>query len=80
MEAIKQVIKVPADRELRIRLPNDAITNEEAEVIILFRTTFEGRSAKLAAMREAMADPLFLADLHEIADDFKHADAEGDSR
>ena len=31
---------------------------------------------KLAAMREAMRDPLFLADLQEVADDFRFVDTE----
>ncbi|MGH8478312.1 MAG: antitoxin family protein [Gammaproteobacteria bacterium] len=34
-------------------------------------------AAKLALMREAMSDPLFLADLQEVAEDFKYVDAEG---
>lgn len=33
-------------------------------------------AAKLSAVREAMSDPLFLADLQEVADDYKHVDAE----
>lgn len=33
-------------------------------------------ATKIAAMREAMSDPLFLADLQEVADDFKYVDAE----
>ena len=33
-------------------------------------------AAKLEVMREAMNDPLFLADLEEVAEDFKHVDAE----
>ena len=28
------------------------------------------------SMRKAMSDPLFLADLREVAEDFKHVDAE----
>jgi hypothetical protein len=31
---------------------------------------------RLRAMREAMNDELFLADLEEIAEDFRHADFE----
>jgi len=30
-------------------------------------------TGKLEAMHEAMNDPLFLADLEEVAEDFKHA-------
>lgn len=33
-------------------------------------------AAKLSAVREAMSDPLFLADLQEVADDFRHVDVE----
>lgn len=36
----------------------------------------EPMAAKLVAVREAMSDPLFLADLQEVAEDFKHVDAE----
>jgi len=34
------------------------------------------KDKRLKAMREAMNDELFLADLEEIADDFRHADFE----
>jgi predicted DNA-binding antitoxin AbrB/MazE fold protein len=37
-------------------------------------------AAKLEVMREAMNDPLFLADLEEVAEDFKHVDAEGEAQ
>jgi predicted DNA-binding antitoxin AbrB/MazE fold protein len=36
----------------------------------------EPAATKVAVMREAMSDPLFLADLREVANDFKHVDAE----
>ncbi|HEU0185878.1 MAG TPA: antitoxin family protein [Blastocatellia bacterium] len=37
-------------------------------------------AAKLEVMREAMTDPLFLADLDEVAEDFKYVDAEGEAQ
>ena len=37
-------------------------------------------AARLAAMREAMSDPLFLADLQEVAEDFRHVDAEEETK
>lgn len=40
----------------------------------------EPADAKLAEMREAMNDPLFLADLQEIADDFQFVDFEANPR
>ena len=36
-------------------------------------------TAKLELMREAMNDPLFLADFEEVAEDFRHVDAEGEA-
>ena len=48
---------------------------EGARVAIVLLEPVE---AKLNAMREAMSDPLFLADLQELAEDFKYVDAEGE--
>ena len=39
MQTIKRVVKVPADRELRIKLPDEATADEEVEVIVLFNTS-----------------------------------------
>jgi hypothetical protein len=35
-----------------------------------------GMDARLELMQEAMKDELFLADLREVMDDFRHVDAE----
>lgn len=50
---------------------------EGTKVAIL---VLEPTTAKLTAMREAMSDPLFISDLQEVAEDFKHVDAEADAR
>ena len=34
-----------------------------------------GTDTRVELMREAMKDELFLADLHEVMDDFRHVDA-----
>jgi hypothetical protein len=76
MEAFKQIITVPASRELRIQLPDAAAADEEAEVIVLFKPTPASIEKKLAVMREAASDELYLADLNEATEDFKYTDAE----
>jgi hypothetical protein len=72
MRAVRQIVTVPASRELRIQLPEEAVPHEEAEVIVLFKRSEQ--DDKLSAMREAMSDELFLADLSAVAEDFRHAD------
>ncbi len=74
MQAIRQTITVPATRELHIKLPDDAATHEEAEVIVLFKSASPAQAGRLAEMREAMSDELFIADLTETMEDFRHAD------
>jgi hypothetical protein len=74
MRAVRQIVTVPASRELRIQLPEEAAPDEEAEVIVLFKRS--PAADKLGAMREAARDELFLADLNEVAEDFAHADAD----
>jgi hypothetical protein len=75
MEAIKHTIKIPADKQLHIQLPDYAIADEEAEVIVLLKSPSSGISEKLLAMREAINDPMYLADLNEAMEDFQVADA-----
>ncbi len=74
MRAVRHIVTVPASRELRIQLPEEATPHEEAEVIVLFKRAAAGADDRLAAMREAARDELFLADLNETAEDFAHAD------
>ena len=76
MQALKQIVTVPETRELRIQLPADALTQEEAEVIVLFKSDNGDLPSRLAAMQEAEHDELFLNDLRETLEDFRHADAE----
>jgi hypothetical protein len=74
MQAIRQTVTVPATRELHIKLPDEAAAHEEAEVIILFKSTSPAQDERLAAMRDAMSDELFIADLTETMKNFQHAD------
>ncbi len=74
MQAVKQQVRIPASRELHIQLPATALAETEAEVIVLFQTLPLTPADELAEMREAMNDPLFVADLREVMDDFQQAD------
>ena len=76
MEAFKKIVTVPASRELRIQLPEAAAADEEAEVIVLFKSMSTRLEDKLAAMHEAASDALYLADMNEATEDFKYTDAE----
>ena len=73
MEVVKQNVTVSANRELLIKLPNNDAPNQMVEVIILF-SPVSTNSEKLTLMQGAMSDPLFVADLEEIRDDFRYAD------
>jgi hypothetical protein len=76
MQELKQIVTVPETRELHIKLPADAVPQEEAEVIVLFKSNEAELNADLAAMREAGKDEMFLADLEEAMADFRHVDIE----
>ena len=38
MAAVKQQLRIPQGRELRVRLPHNAIAETEAEVIVRYQT------------------------------------------
>ena len=76
MEAIKRILTVPLTLEITVKLPDDAVPNEKAEVIILYRSKKDGFAEKLAVMESAKTDDLYLSDIKEIEEDFSFADAE----
>ncbi|MEW6126109.1 MAG: hypothetical protein AB1757_03520 [Acidobacteriota bacterium] len=78
MEAIKHKVRIPADKQIKIRLPDYVLVDEEAEVIVLFKSASSNQSKKVSQMQEAVNDPLFLADLNTVMEDFKYADNLGE--
>ncbi len=79
MEVVKQNVRVSMDRTVLVELPESAVPDQTAEVIVLFENAMPGDD-KLAEMDAAMSDPLFLADLEEIREDFRYADMDEVSR
>jgi len=79
MEVVKQNVRVSMDRTVLVELPDSAVPDQTAEVIVLFENAMPGDD-KLAEMDAAMSDPLFLADLEEIREDFRYADMDEVSR
>ena len=77
MEAIKQIVRVPKDREVRIKIPPEIPENEIAEVILIIREKPDSFKQKISELKEAMKNDLFLDDLKDIAKDFKTVDFEG---
>ena len=83
MQAVKQQLRVSVDREIeiKIQLPADAVVETNAEVIVFYQNA--SLSAAVdddddddAEMAMAANDPLFLADVAEVMDDFKFVDFE----
>lgn len=79
MEAIKQFVKIPKDREIRIKIPPhiDIPENEMVEVILILKKSPESLKRKINELKEAMKDDLFLNDLREVSETFKAVDLEG---
>ncbi len=72
MEAIRQKIKIPKNREILIKIPQHIPEDELAEVIILLNK--ETKQSKLDKLKDAMKDTQFLNDLKNISEDFKAVD------
>jgi predicted DNA-binding antitoxin AbrB/MazE fold protein len=78
----KQIAAIYEGGVIRPLEPLDLTEGEELDVVLLPRQDETAKKspvesdAKLLAMREAMSDELFLADLRETLEDFSHADAE----
>lgn len=76
MEAIKQIVRIPKNHEIRIKIPHDVPENEIMEVILIIKKRPDSFKQKIEELREAAKDNLFLDDLRNTAEDFKSADLE----
>ena len=76
MQAIKQIMKVPENRELQIRVPVGVAPNDTIEVILIYGNTFSEHEEKINLLKTAMNDKQFRQDLEKIADDFSEVDAD----
>jgi len=77
MEAIKQIVKIPKNHEIKIKVPPHIAEDEIVEVILIIKKSPDNFKQKIDELKEAMNDVHFLNDLREISEDFKAVDLEG---
>lgn len=75
MNTLKKTLRIPKDRELRIKLPESFDINRKVVIVINEEGTndFEER---INSIKEAVNDKLFMEDLNEVMDDYKFIDSE----
>ena len=76
MEAIKQIVRTPKNREIRIKIPDHIPENHPVEIIMFIRKNPEDYNNKINELKNAMKDKLFLSDLRAVSEDFKNVDLE----
>ena len=76
MEAIKQIVRIPKNHEVKIKVPPYLPENEIMEVILIARRSTDSFEEKIEELRESTKDNLFLEDLKTIANDFEKVDLE----
>jgi hypothetical protein len=76
MDAIKQIVKIPKNHEIKIKIPDYLSENETIEVILIVRKKSGDFKKKISKLKDAMNDDLFLKDLNDISGDFDAIDLE----
>jgi hypothetical protein len=77
MKTIRQILRVPKNHEIKIKVPQDIPENEIAEVILIIKKKpLVNFKDKINTLKEAMNDELFLNDLADVSNDFSGVDLE----
>jgi len=76
MEAIRQVVRIPGDHELKIKVPDYLEEDDLIEIILLVKKRKQDFTEKINQMKRAALDPMFLNDIREIERDFESPDLE----
>ncbi|MBI4777438.1 hypothetical protein HY792_00720 [Candidatus Desantisbacteria bacterium] len=74
MEAIQQIVRIPENREIMIKIPQYVPKNKMTEMILTVKKKPDSFNQKIRELKEATKDKLFLDDLRDISDDFKSVD------
>jgi hypothetical protein len=77
MGAIKQIVRIPKDHEIGIKIPQYVPENETVEVILIIRKMPDSFKQKIEELKEAVRDNLFLDDIADVSEDFMTVDSEG---
>lgn len=70
----RQIYEVPIDQRIVITLPKTF--KNKRKVLVILDDSVDTQTKKLVQLKEAMKDPLFLADMEEIEKDFNLIDSE----
>ena len=69
MEALRQIVRIPRDHELKIKIPQNILENETVEVILIIENRQEKFRHKINEMKKAVKDERFMDDLKNVSCD-----------
>ncbi len=75
MSTLKKTLRIPKDRELKIKLPDSFDINKKV-IVSIEEEESEEYKKNIQLMKKAAKDPLYLKDMKEVMDDFKEIDFE----
>ncbi len=73
---IRKVFRVPKDRKITIRVPEEIPVDAAIELSISIREDGDEMKKKVDLIKESASDKLFLDDIQETTMDFKSVDSE----
>lgn len=77
MEAVKQILKIPKNHELKIKIPKSIPEDSSVEVIIIIENDTNDHYRRISLLKEAAKDPLYMKDLKGSLEEFREIDIEG---
>ena len=75
MQALKQIVKIPRNHELKIKVPSNIPENETVEVILIVNDRQSKFEKRINELKYAVKDNLFMEDMDEISKDFEIIDS-----
>jgi len=77
MEAIRQIVRIPSNHEVKIKVPEHILEDELMEVILLVKKRKRSFKDKIKELKKAVEDPMYLEDMKSVNHDFEYVDLEG---
>lgn len=77
MNAIRQMVKIPKDHEIKVRVPSSMPNNEIFEMVLIFKKKSDTFKQRIRELKKSIKDNLFFDDIKSVSEDFNAVDSEG---
>ncbi|MFH1049676.1 MAG: hypothetical protein V1779_01960 [bacterium] len=75
MNTVKSRIRTPANRIIKLKIPDSVPINQDVDVILIYNNDENSYQSKIDLLKNIIISNIFLEDIKSLSEDFKTEDS-----